>query len=381
MKERVLVKYQYQNDPHDKTFNCFFMLKDSNKPLRVLDIIAEFPGYKLREYGDKGFHFRFQDKLGKINCWVDIKNLSAAVPINKNIVEMKVLIMPSQSDSLIFHNIAHDLERRDAKLARELQDEEERDYQRAQAASQPKPAPRAELSQKVADKRETQKMASVDLISGDIEMDFGISKSAPKPANSVSQSTPLPKAHHSDDFDILGGDHHTAPVDDFESNGNQDQKMNEMFGEDFHIDPNSTNRVLDVIYIQEKQKENTKKNIEAIENKNKKIVEIQDAKLQAGQVLEPKVQAWATASNGSKNNVRILLTTLHQILWEGADIEPISMADLITDNNVKRQYMKAIMKVHPDQNSEVTDPSVLYLMDRVFNILNDSYTEFNRTKK
>lgn len=377
MKERVLVKYQYQNDPHDKTFNCYFILKDSDKPLRVLDVIAEFPGLKLREYGDKGFHFRFHDKLGKVNCWVDIKNLAAAVPLNKNLVEMRVLVLPSQSDSLIFHHIEHDLQRREARLSKELQ--EEADSRRAIATPQPRPISRQEPPQKAPERKE--KPSKVDLISGDTEADLMGFQAPVKSPSPISQSTPLPRNTDEDDIDILDGDHHTAPVHDKDDSASQENRLNEMFGPDFDFDPTATNRVLDVIYIKEKQEMMTKQNIEAIEERNRKNLELQDAKLEASQKIEPMIKSWSMASNGSKNNIRILLTSLTQILWEGADWEPISMADLVTDGNVKKQYMKAIMKVHPDQNSDVTDPYNMYLMDRVFNILNDSYTDFTKTKR
>lgn len=68
-------------------------------------------------------------------------------------------------------------------------------------------------------------------------------------------------------------------------------------------------------------------------------------------------------------------------MWEDSGFEMIIMSDLVSDSSVKRQYMKAIIKVHPDQNVEVTDPSKMYLMDRIFNTLNDSYTEFTKMMK
>lgn len=377
MKERVLVKYQYQNDPHDKSFNCFFILKDSDKPLRVLDVIAEFPGLKLREFGDKGFHFRFHDKLGKVNCWVDIKNLTAAVPLNKNVVEMRVLVLPNQSDSLIFHHIEHDLQRREAKLVKELNEEADR---KRQPAPQPKTTQKTEPIQKLPEKKDN--LPKVDLISGNLEEDLiGFDSSIRSPPQ-VSQSTPLPKVSGSADIDILNGDHQSPHTgQDNDDPILEEERKNEMFNADWDFDLPQKNLVLESIYIRQKQKENEEKIIAGIEENNRKNLELQDAKLQASQMIEPKIKGWSTASNGSKNNIRILLTTLTQILWEGADWEPISMADLVTDRNVKMQYMKAIMKVHPDQNSDVSDPHILYLMDRIFNTLSDSYAEFNKGKK
>lgn len=92
MKERILVKYYYQNDQHDKTPNCFFVTKDTERPLKILELLSDFPGLRVREYGNKGYHFRFLDRLGKLACWVDIKNLNADVPISKGVIELKVLL-------------------------------------------------------------------------------------------------------------------------------------------------------------------------------------------------------------------------------------------------------------------------------------------------
>lgn len=380
MKERVMVKYQFSNDPHDKTWNCFFVLRDNAQPLTVLDVLSEFPPFKTGEYQEKGFHFRFLDRLGKVQCWVDIKNLNASVPIQKQAVEMRVLILPSQSDSTIFGFVHRDLARRSAKL----QEIREAELQRArESIKQPtKQPPKQDTTSNASVQKPRASQTDSDLFLGN---DFDLSKEPGSGKTKTQQSPTYAKQSKEvpfDDFDILGGENGAAHHEEKEENGNgisQEQRMSEMFGEDF--DPKATNKVLDVIYINKRKEELTKTNIENIDNRHKKNLEMQDAKLQAGLALEPKVKVWAHASNGSKNNIRILLTTLNQILWEGADFDPISMADLVSDNQVKKQYMKAIMKVHPDQNSEVSDPSIMYLMDRIFNLLNDSYSEFCKSKK
>lgn len=380
MKERVLVKYQYQNDPHDKTWNCFFMLKDSSRTITVLDVLSNFPGFKTREYDEKGFHFRFLDKLGKVNCWVDIKNLSAAVPIHKLTVDMRVLILPSQSDSTIFCNIIRDLARREAKLNQV----KEAEIQRArESLNKPqKPAPMSETPQRKEQlPKKRADIPKVDLIDGDDFDDFEL------PMGKDITQGPLNGKHTNggahtggNDFDILG-EHEDNQDEEASSPENQEKKMNDMFGADFEYDPKATNKVLDVIYIKQKKDKAVEDNIAQIDGRAKKNLALQDAKLEAGAILEPKIKQWAISSHGDKNNIRILLTTLHQVTWEGCDWAQISMADLVTDNNVKRQYMKAITRVHPDHNSDVSDPMVMYTMDRVFNILNDSYNEFAKNKK
>lgn len=50
-----------------------------------------------------------------------------------------------------------------------------------------------------------------------------------------------------------------------------------MFGADF--DPSSRSRVLDVIYIEQTKKRLAQENIDAIDGRHKKNLELQDAKL------------------------------------------------------------------------------------------------------
>ena len=56
-----------------------------------------------------------------------------------------------------------------------------------------------------------------------------------------------------------------------------EQRMNDMFGADF--DPSSRSRVLDVIYIEQTKKRLAQENIDAIDSRHKKNLELQDAKL------------------------------------------------------------------------------------------------------
>lgn len=53
---------------------------------------------------------------------------------------------------------------------------------------------------------------------------------------------------------------------------------------------------------------------------------------------------------GKERNIRALLSTLHTVLWEGETRwKPVSMADLVTPDQVKKYYRKAVLVVHPDK--------------------------------
>ncbi|KAE8609666.1 hypothetical protein XENTR_v10011874 [Xenopus tropicalis] len=57
---------------------------------------------------------------------------------------------------------------------------------------------------------------------------------------------------------------------------------------------------------------------------------------------------------GKERNIRALLSTMHTVLWAGeTKWKPVSMADLVTPEQVKKVYRKAVLVVHPDKVSEM----------------------------
>ncbi|NXU60076.1 GAK kinase, partial [Turnix velox] len=55
---------------------------------------------------------------------------------------------------------------------------------------------------------------------------------------------------------------------------------------------------------------------------------------------------------GKERNIRALISTLHTVLWEGENKwKPVSIADLVTPEQVKKYYRKAVLVVHPDKVS------------------------------
>lgn len=70
-------------------------------------------------------------------------------------------------------------------------------------------------------------------------------------------------------------------------------------------------------------------------------------------------QAWSSSLQildwieGKERNIRALLSTMHTVLWEGETRwKPIGMADLVTPEQVKKVYRRAVLVVHPDKVSE-----------------------------
>ncbi|XP_030647468.1 cyclin-G-associated kinase isoform X2 [Chanos chanos] len=77
---------------------------------------------------------------------------------------------------------------------------------------------------------------------------------------------------------------------------------------------------------------------------------------------------------GKERNIRALLSTLHTVLWEGETRwRPVSMADLVTPDQVKRVYRKAVLVVHPDK---ATGKPYEQYAKMIFMELNDAWSEF-----
>lgn len=59
-----------------------------------------------------------------------------------------------------------------------------------------------------------------------------------------------------------------------------------------------------------------------------------------------KVNEW---KENKKRNIRALLSSLHTVVWEDCNWQPIGLQLLMTHNDVKKMYRKACLAVHPDK--------------------------------
>ncbi|XP_076127024.1 cyclin-G-associated kinase isoform X1 [Alosa pseudoharengus] len=77
---------------------------------------------------------------------------------------------------------------------------------------------------------------------------------------------------------------------------------------------------------------------------------------------------------GKERNIRALISTLHTVLWEGeTKWRPMGMADLVTPDQVKKAYRKAVLVVHPDK---ATGQPYEEYAKMIFMELNDAWSEF-----
>merc|ERR1712194_768058 len=112
--------------------------------------------------------------------------------------------------------------------------------------------------------------------------------------------------------------------------------------------------------------------------REKKDKASKEDRAQAGQELRADLDKWALngADGKSFRDIRTLLATLHEVIWEGSTWSALSLGDLMLDpRRVKRAWQKAILISHPDRHNDA-DGKRRYRAERIFEAINESYKNF-----
>ncbi|XP_030851434.1 cyclin-G-associated kinase [Strongylocentrotus purpuratus] len=84
-----------------------------------------------------------------------------------------------------------------------------------------------------------------------------------------------------------------------------------------------------------------------------------------------KVRDW---TQGKENNIRALICSMHQVLWDGEDRwKPVGMHQLVEHNQVKKWYRKAVLSAHPDKQVGTPNEELAKL---IFMELSDAWSAF-----
>ncbi|XP_022724060.1 uncharacterized protein LOC111280825 isoform X2 [Durio zibethinus] len=91
-------------------------------------------------------------------------------------------------------------------------------------------------------------------------------------------------------------------------------------------------------------------------------------------VFDEDVNLW---SSGKENNIRLLLSTLHHILWPNSGWHMTPVTSLIESSQVKKAYQKARLCLHPDKlQQRGATLSQKYVAAKAFSILQDAWGAF-----
>ncbi|CAL0327830.1 unnamed protein product [Lupinus luteus] len=90
--------------------------------------------------------------------------------------------------------------------------------------------------------------------------------------------------------------------------------------------------------------------------------------------LDRDIRLW---SSGKENDIRLLLSSLHQIVWPESGWYAVPIMSLIQSSQVKKAYQKARLCLHPDKLQQ-RGATVLqkYIAQKAFSILQDAWTSF-----
>ncbi|KAH9484618.1 UBA domain-containing protein 7 [Psilocybe cubensis] len=123
------------------------------------------------------------------------------------------------------------------------------------------------------------------------------------------------------------------------------------------------------------------KALRALQSNNAQAEADDAAKHALKDTVDARLSAWKA---GKETNIRALLASLENVLWEGDVMRGLKMgmADLVSAAQVKKGYVKAIARVHPDKlNAGNSTLEQRMLANGVFGGLNEAWIAFQATQK
>ncbi|XP_053602975.1 cyclin-G-associated kinase isoform X2 [Plodia interpunctella] len=88
-----------------------------------------------------------------------------------------------------------------------------------------------------------------------------------------------------------------------------------------------------------------------------------------------KIHEW---TEGKKANIRALLCSLHTVVWEDCRWHKVDMSQLVSPADVKRNYRKACLAVHPDKQMGTANENIAKM---IFMELNNAWSDFENDTK
>ncbi|TDZ38236.1 UBA domain-containing protein 7 [Colletotrichum spinosum] len=113
--------------------------------------------------------------------------------------------------------------------------------------------------------------------------------------------------------------------------------------------------------------------VERLRKQNQAAAAEDDEKFALSEKVDARISAWR---DGKRDNLRALIGSLDQVLWEGSGWKKVGLHELVMANKVKINYMKAIAKCHPDKLPQEANTEVRLIAATVFATLNESWDKF-----
>ncbi|KAI8920300.1 hypothetical protein DFJ77DRAFT_452116 [Powellomyces hirtus] len=113
--------------------------------------------------------------------------------------------------------------------------------------------------------------------------------------------------------------------------------------------------------------------VQKLRDQNKATENEEDMKLALKDQTDDQINRWR---RGKEDNLRALLSSLDMVLWAELEWKPINLSELITPQQVKIRYMKAVGRVHPDKLKQDATVEHRLIANGVFGTLNKGWDAF-----
>ncbi|TGJ85751.1 hypothetical protein E0Z10_g2986 [Xylaria hypoxylon] len=113
--------------------------------------------------------------------------------------------------------------------------------------------------------------------------------------------------------------------------------------------------------------------VQRLREANKAAEAADDEKFALSEKIDARIATWR---DGKRDNLRALLGSLDQVLWENSGWKKVGLHELVIGNKVKIHYMKAIAKCHPDKLPQDANTETRLIAATVFATLNESWDKF-----
>eukprot|EP00898_Chlorokybus_atmophyticus_P002911 jgi/Chlat1/3620/Chrsp237S03619 len=117
--------------------------------------------------------------------------------------------------------------------------------------------------------------------------------------------------------------------------------------------------------------------MEALMEKQKREAQAvleQEQKRKMHDALGSDIKLWG---NKNKNNIRAMLGSLHDVLWEGSGWKPVMITELISTDAVKKVYRRSNLVIHPDKVAQRgCTVEQQFIAEQVFNLMQGAWKIF-----
>lgn len=97
------------------------------------------------------------------------------------------------------------------------------------------------------------------------------------------------------------------------------------------------------------------------------------AKVAKNNEINAEMDRWARTGDGQAyKDIKVLLSTMHTVLWPNSGWAELPLSELLDDSKVKKHYRQAILICHPDKQKEACVEQQVRA-DRIFQALNEAF--------